>query len=57
MVSRDVKRIDVYEQEWRKRHGEPFIPDFRRFPRVQAKHLRVLQTQTPSQPVVAEITA
>ncbi|MBI3011681.1 MAG: B12-binding domain-containing radical SAM protein [Candidatus Omnitrophica bacterium] len=57
MVNRDLKHIDEYERLWRSRHGEPFIPDFRRFPRVQAKDLRVLQTQTPSQPVVEEVTA
>ncbi|MDP3703225.1 MAG: radical SAM protein [Candidatus Omnitrophota bacterium] len=43
MVNRDLKRIDEYEQIWRQRHGEPFIPDFRRHPRVPAKQLRELQ--------------
>lgn len=28
MVARDLKRIDEYEQLWRKTHGEPVIPDF-----------------------------
>lgn len=28
MVNRDLKRIDEYEQVWRKSHGEPVIPDF-----------------------------
>ncbi len=46
MVNRDLKRISAYEREWRQRHGEPFIPDFRRFPRVPAKQLRLLQAQT-----------
>ena len=43
MIKRDLKRINEYEQIWRKTHGEPFIPDFRRFPRVPAKQLRKLQ--------------
>ncbi len=43
MVQRDLKRIDAYEQAWRQRHGEPFIPDFRHHPRVPAKQLRKLQ--------------
>jgi len=28
MVNRDLKRIEEYEIEWRKTHGEPVIPDF-----------------------------
>lgn len=43
MVNRDLKHIDEYEQIWLKQHGKPFIPDFRRFPRVPAKQLRELQ--------------
>ena len=57
MVNRDLKRINGYEQEWRKRHGEPFLPDFRRFPRVPAKQLRVLQAESSSQPAVAGAAA
>ena len=43
MVKRDLKRINEYEQIWKKVHGEPFIPDFRHHPRVPAKQLRELQ--------------
>jgi radical SAM superfamily enzyme YgiQ (UPF0313 family) len=46
MVNRDLKHINEYEREWRKRHGEPFIPDFRRFPRVPATQLREAQLAT-----------
>jgi len=28
MVNGDFKRIDEYEKVWRKRHGEPVLPDF-----------------------------
>ena len=44
MVSRNLTRINEYEREWRARHGEPFIPDFRHHPRVPAARLRELQT-------------
>lgn len=33
MVNGDLKHIGEYEQIWRKRHGEPFIPDFVHNPR------------------------
>ena len=28
MVNRDLKRINEYEEMWRRSHGEPVIPDF-----------------------------
>ena len=53
MVQRDLKRINEYEQVWRKTHGEPFIPDFRHHPRVPAKQLRVLQAAGAEHPIPA----
>jgi len=40
MVNHDMKRVDEYEQIWRKTHGEPFIPDFVHNPRQPAGKLR-----------------
>ena len=50
MVHRDLKHIDDYERVWRKTHGEPFLPDFRRFPRVPAARLRQLQEASVGAP-------
>ena len=56
MVNRDLKRINEYERAWRTQHGEPFIPDFRHFPRMPAKQLRLLQARASSQPAVAGVS-
>lgn len=45
MLNRDLRRIDEHERIWRKIHGEPFIPNFVKYPRMPVDKLRELQAK------------
>ena len=42
MVNRDLKRINEYEEMWRRSHGEPVIPDFVHVDRVSGQDKNAL---------------
>jgi radical SAM superfamily enzyme YgiQ (UPF0313 family) len=51
MVNRDLKRINEYEEVWRRSHGTPVIPDF---VRSDQRPIKIKRAAKPNGPVLAK---